>query len=54
MKRIMYEKIVLSNGVRVVAERIGYVRSAALGFGLEMEVDLNQQNIMGFPILLSI
>lgn len=31
MKRIMYEKIVLSNGVRVVAERIGYVRSAALG-----------------------
>ncbi len=27
----MYEKIVLSNGVRVVAERIDYVRSAALG-----------------------
>lgn len=27
----MYEKIVLSNGVRVVAERIEHVRSAALG-----------------------
>lgn len=27
----MYEKIVLSNGVRVVAEQIEYVRSAALG-----------------------
>lgn len=31
MELIMFEKIVLSNGVRVVAERIEHVRSAALG-----------------------